>query len=415
MIDAVKAAWALFLGIALIMLGNGLQGSLLSLRASFEGFGTGTIGFVMTGYFVGFLGGSILAPKVLANVGHIRTFAALASLASTSVLAHILWIDPLGWFLMRLVTGFAYAGLYVVAESWLNDRATNETRGQLLSIYMLVMFVGIALGQLLLNVSNPYGYVLFILVSILVSMALIPILLSASPAPEVREPENMALRELYRVSPLGLFGAVATGLAHGAIFSMGAIYAQSRGFSLTEISIFMGVITLGAIVMQWPIGALSDRFDRRIVLTVVTSLAAGVAMLSIPVSNHWPAGLYVLVALFGGLSLPMYSLCIAHTNDHLRPHQMISASSSLVMMGGIGACFGPLGASVLMNLTGPDGFFWALAGAHGSISIFACYRMFRREAVPLEQQGTYVTIPPRATPMAAALTEVTLPAPDADD
>jgi len=406
MLNAMKAAWALFLGIALIMLGNGLQGSLLSLRASFEGFDTNTVGLVMTGYFVGFLGGSIVTPKVLLKVGHVRTFAALASLASTAVLAHILWIDPFGWFLMRLVTGFAYAGLYVVAECWLNDRATNETRGQLLSIYMVVMFVGVALGQLLLNVSNPYGHVLFILVSILVSIALIPILLSASPAPEFIEPESMALRELYRVSPLGMFGALATGLAHGAIFSMGAIYAQSRGFNLTEISIFMGVITLGAIIMQWPIGALSDRFDRRLVLTVVTTLAAGVAFLSIPVSNHWPTGLYILVALFGGLSLPMYSLCIAHTNDHLRPHQMVSASSSLVMMGGIGACFGPLGASFLMNSLGPDGFFWALSGAHGSISVFACYRMLRRAAVPMDQQGAYVTIPPRATPMATAMTEI---------
>ena len=405
MITAVKAAWALFLGLALIMLGNGLQGSLLSLRASLEGFDTATVGAVMTGYFVGFLGGSLIAPKVVVTVGHVRVFAALASLASASVLIHILWVEPIIWFLTRVVTGFAYAGLYVVAESWLNDRATNETRGQLLSVYMVVMFVGSASGQLLLNVADPSSHVLFVLISILVSFALIPILLSASPAPEFQAPSKMKLRNLYQVSPLGVFGALATGLAHGAIFSMGAVYALSKGFSVREISFFMGLVSIGAIIAQWPIGALSDRFDRRLVLTVVTTLAALVAAASVPVSAQWPTGLFVLAAIFGGLSLPMYSLCIAHTNDHLAPDQMVSASSSLVLIGGIGACFGPAGASWMMAQLGSDGFFWALSAAHASVSLFACYRMFRREAVPMDKQGTYVTVPSPSMPMASNLTE----------
>lgn len=403
MFAAVKAAWALFLGIALIMLGNGLQGTLLSLRASLEGFTTATVGAVMTGYYLGFLAGSVLTPKIVGSVGHVRVFAALASLASTSVLVHILLVEPVTWFCMRLVTGFSYAGLYVVAESWLNDRATNETRGQLLSVYMVVMFVGLASGQLLLNVAAPGGFKLFVLVSVLVSIALIPILISAAPAPGFAEPAKMSPRSLFEVSPLGVVGSLATGMAHGALFSMGAVYGQKMGFSFARISIFMGLITAGGILMQWPIGWLSDRFDRRKVLSVVTMLAAIAALLGVTMGHVSQAGVLVLATLFGGLSLPMYSLCIAHTNDHLQTGQMVSASSSLVLVGGIGACAGPFTAATLMSAFGPDGYFLTLAAAHGAVGLFAVYRMLRRDPVPLGEQGLYIAVPPRATPMASRL------------
>ncbi len=405
MYTAVKSAWPLFLGLALIMLGNGLQGSLLSLRATLEGFATNTVGVVMTGYYLGFLAGSTLTPKIVRNVGHIRVFAALASLASTSVLIHILYVEPVSWFAMRVVTGFSYAGLYVVAESWLNERATNETRGQLLSIYMVVLFLGLAAGQLLLNVASPEGFELFVLVSVLVSAAVIPILITATPAPHFSEPAKMSLRQLYRVSPLGVMGAVATGLAHGAIFGMGAVYGRNMGFSIAQISIFMGLLTLGGILFQWPVGWLSDQFDRRKVLTAVTILAALTACISIPVAHTSHVGLFVLATVLGGLSLPMYSLCIAHTNDHLEPAQMVSASSSLILVGGIGACFGPFTASGLMSVLGNDGFFWALAGAHAAIGVFALYRMTRRGSVPVEKQGHYLNVPPRATLMVSPLTQ----------
>ena len=405
MTGAIRSAWVLFLGLGLIMLGNGLQGSLLSLRASLEGFTTATVGAVMTGYYVGFLAGSLIAPKILGNVGHVRVFAALASLASTAVLMHVLFVEPITWFAMRVVTGFAYAGLYVVAESWLNDRATNETRGQLLSVYMVVMGVGLAGGQLLLNLASPAGFELFILVSILVSVALIPMLISASPAPQLTEPGKMSLRRLYEVSPLGVCGAAATGFAHGAFFSMGAVYAQKMGFSVTQISWFMGLMIVGGVLLQWPIGWLSDRFDRRKILTLVTVGAALVAVAAIPVSQISHLSLLVLASIFGGLSLPMYSLCIAHTNDHLDQTHIVAASSGLVFIGGLGACIGPFSAAWLMSIAGPHGFFWALAAAHGSIGLFALYRMIAADPVPLEEQSHYVTVPPRATAMASPLTE----------
>ena len=224
MFHVVASAWALFLGMGLLMLGNGLQASLLGIRAGAEGFGTGATGLVMTCYYLGFLAGSILTPKVVKNVGHVRVFSALASLASVAALVHSVFLDPFTWGAMRFVTGFAYAGLYVVAESWLNDRATNETRGSLLSVYMVVLFGGLAGGQLLLNVADPGGFLLFVLASVLVSLALVPISLTAGPAPEFDAPTPVGLLELYRVSPLGVAGAMGTGLAHGVLFGMGAVY-----------------------------------------------------------------------------------------------------------------------------------------------------------------------------------------------
>ncbi len=280
MVQVVLSAWALLLGMGMLMLGNGLQGSLLGLRAISEGFGTTVTGLVMTGYFVGFLAGSTLAPRIVMNVGHVRVFSALASLASVAILIHVAAVEPLTWAAMRFMTGFAYAGLYVVAESWLNDRADNETRGQLLSVYMVVMFSGLALGQLLLNAADPGGFFLFLLTSVMISLAMVPIALTAGPAPAFEATEKISIRQLYRLSPLGVMGAAATGMAHGTLFALGAVYGDRIGLSIAEISLLMGITVVGGIVAQWPIGRLSDRFDRRRVLTAVALLAAIFALLA---------------------------------------------------------------------------------------------------------------------------------------
>ncbi len=408
MAGVVTTSWALFLGIALIMLGNGLHGSLLGVRASLEGFPTAVTGFVMSAYFVGFLAGSTLVPRLVRRVGHIRVFAALASLASVAVLVHAVYVTPPTWGAMRLLTGFSYAGLYVVAESWLNDRATNETRGRLLSIYMLVMLIGMGAGQLLLNLAHPGGFELFILVSVLVSLALVPILLTAAPAPEFRTPSPVSLRQLYRISPLGVVGALGTGMAQGGLVGMGAVFAKEAGLSLAEVSMFMAAAFLGGALLQWPIGRLSDRFDRRRVLTVVTFSAAVCALAATVVAGPFaeiapPWILYLLIGLFGGMNMPMYSLTIAHTNDYLMPSQMVAASGSLVLVGGIGAAFGPVTLAGMMSGVGPTGFFWGLGLLHAAIGFFALYRMSRRAARPVEEQGTFVAVPPRASPVAAYL------------
>ena len=242
MLRKILPIWALFIGIAMITLGNGLQGTLLGVRASIEGFPTTTTGLVMSCYYAGFLLGSIYTPRFVMKVGHIRVFAALASLASAAVLIHSLFLDPLIWGLARLVAGTSFAGMFVVAESWLNGQSTNEIRGKILSIYMIIQYGGFIGGQFLLNLSSPEGYSLFILISIMLSFALVPILITAVPAPVFEEPEHVGLRDLWKISPLGVFAGMNVGIAHGAIWGMGAVFAQNSGRTVTETSIFMATI-----------------------------------------------------------------------------------------------------------------------------------------------------------------------------
>ena len=403
MLAAVASCWALLLGITLLLLGSGLQGSLLGIRASLEGFPTLITGLIMSGYYAGFVVGSIVTPRLVARVGHVRVFAALAALASTAVLVHAVVIEPATWAALRLATGFCYAGLYVVTESWLNVRATNAMRGQLLGIYVALCLIGMALGQLLLNLADPGGVELFILVSALVSVGVVPMLLSTGPAPAYDAPVKVDLRRLLTISPLGVLGLAGTSMVHGAFFGMGAVYAAEAGFSVREISLFIAAMLVGGIVLQWPIGWLSDAFDRRKVITLVTLLAAAFALAAGVSSGGSEAGLLVTVALFGGMALPMYSLCLAHANDYLAPEEMVQASGSLILMASLGAALGPASVAAAMAVLGPEGFFWWLALIHGAIGAFALYRMTRRAAPAPEAQGAFVALPPRATPAASAL------------
>ena len=219
MFRVIASAWALLLGTGMLMLGNGLQNSLLGVRASLEGFETTTTGVIMSGYYVGFLAGSTLTPKIVKNVGHVRVFSALASLASAAVLLHAVFVNPVSWIGMRMITGFCYAGIYVVSESWLNQRATNETRGQLLSVYMVVLLGDMAVGQFLLNLAPPDGFVLFVVASVLISLAMVPIALTAGSAPAFEAPSRVSPWQLYKLSPLGMVGACLVGMAHGTLLS----------------------------------------------------------------------------------------------------------------------------------------------------------------------------------------------------
>ena len=404
MLAAISSSWALLLGIALIMLGNGLQSTLLGVRATLEGFGTGITGLVMTGYFVGFLAGSVVVPRLLANVGHIRVFAALASLASGAALLHTVFVSPVSWFLIRVAAGFCFAGLYVVAESWINDAATNKTRGQLLSIYMIMVLGGTGGGQLLLNLYDPRGYELFVLVSVLVSFALIPITLSVGRAPAFETPESIGTRALFRASPLGVAGAFLIGIAHSALYSMGPVYGTKIGLAVDRISLFIAVALFGGLILQWPIGWLSDRFDRRRVIVAVAWIATGAAVGAGVGGLESYAVLIASTALLGGMSMPLYSLCGAHTNDHLTPRQIVAASATLVLVGGLGLTMGPLLAAVLMYLAGPGGLFWLIAVVHGCIGAYGLFRMVRRDPVPLDEQRTYDPVSLRTSPIVHAAT-----------
>lgn len=377
--NTAAATWALFAGITLMMLGNGLQGALVGLRAETSGFSTGAIGVVMTGYYVGFLAGSRLVSTGLRNVGHIRVFAALASVASSATLVFLLQVSPLTWTVMRFTIGLCMAGLYVVAESWLNDLATNANRGRLLSVYMVTSMGGIALGSFMLNLADPFGFQLFVLASVLISMALVPVSLSTSSAPPARVPAAMSLRELAAIVPTGIAVSLLVGLTHGVLAGMGAAYASRSGLTPAQISLFLGAPMLGSIVFQFPIGALSDRLPRRAMIVAAALAAAGCAA---TLTATAPGSLTALALMFtlGGLSYPLYSLGIAYTNDWIEPEQILGASSALVATNGIGAAFGPLLAATMMSAGGERMYFVTLVITHCAIAGYVLYRIVAHDA-----------------------------------
>jgi len=385
---ALKSSWALLLGFGILMLGDGLQGTLLTVRSDLEGFSATTTGFIMSSFYLGFLSGSILTPRVMVKVGHIRVFAALAALASAAILIHAVFVNIPVWIALRLISGFCFAGLYVVAESWLNDRATNETRGKLLSLYMLATYGGVGVGQLFLNLADPKDFQLYILTSVLISIAVVPLLLSASDSPDFSESISIKLKELYKLSPLGVVSMFIEGLVTATFFALGPLYGQRLGLSIEQISYFMAAAVVGVILFQWPIGALSDKFDRRKVLTIVSFLTTLSAYLCLNLNGETAYELYIGIAIFAGLALPLYSVCIAHTNDNLEPNQMIAASGTLVLIGGIGAIIGPFSIAFAMDQFGNDAFFWCMGSAHLLTALFALYRMAKRPAKALQEQGS---------------------------
>ena len=369
--STLRSTWALFLGVALMMLGVGLQGTLLGVRATIEGFPTVVTGIIMSAYFAGFVGGSLLTPVMVGRVGHIRVFAALASTASVVALVHGVLVIPWVWMLMRLLSGFCMAGLYIVAESWINDRATNESRGKLLSLYMVISLGSFGLGQFLLNVADPAGVRLFLLASALVSLAVLPIALTTGSAPAHAEPQAMGIRTLWAVSPLGLVGVMTEGLAAAAFYGMGAVYAREQGMDEFNVSLFMASATFGGMLLQWPIGHMSDRFDRRSIIGAI-SVAGSLAAVAAVFTSGIPQ--LLAVALLGGTMMPLYSLSVAHTNDYLQPAQMVAASSSMILMSGMAAIGGPLLASMWMQYVGISGFFWFISSGMLLVGIFAAYR-----------------------------------------
>lgn len=384
--------WSLFLGFAIICLAHGLQGTLIGVRAVLEGFSFISTGVIIAGYYFGFLGGSIAIPLFIKRVGHIRVFAALASLASIAILLHSLFLNPILWFLIRMLTGFSIAGIYIIMESWLNDKSTNTTRGKLLSFYFIITFSFVGIGQLLLNLSDPAKMNLFILVSILLSISLLPILLSASAAPGFSNPKRVSFKELYIISPLGFFGAFITGLAHSAVFGLGAVYAVAKGFDTFNISVFMLIITIFGALFQWPVGTLSDRFDRRIMLIGVTLIASALSVFIVVTSYLSLILFFIIVALYSGMSLPMYSLVVAHINDFIQSDEIVGVSAALQFIVGIGAIIGPISASLFMSILGADGFFVYLFLTHLSLGLFGIYRMSKR-AKPDNLESQYVPLP----------------------
>jgi MFS family permease len=413
----LKNSWALFLGMGALMLAYGFQGSLLGVRAVKEEFSLTATGFMMSGYFVGYFIGAKTIPQIISRVGHIRVFAAFASIASLVVLIHAVYVSPFVWFLLRVLTGISMVSIYTVAESWLNDRASNKNRGSVLSVYMVILYGAMGLGMFLLNFSDPLNFQPFILISVITSAALIPILLTKRKAPTFKKISKMSLQEVFISSPFGMVSSFFYGTIQSALFTLLAVYATTMNFSIFQISLVTFLLAISGAISQWPIGKLSDMFDRRKVIIIVTFAAAFFAFCAILSSRqmYLPGELatskfwfYVFLILFSFCSLPMFSLILAHTNDFIPKEKFVAAGASLQFTFGMGAMGGPFLCSIFMGMVGPNGFFIFLLFFHSLIGVYGIYRSRVRPVVE-NPDSQFVAMPQSITPAGIELNPSTEP------
>ena len=386
--NVIRTTWPLFLGILFIGLGNGLQGTLSSWRADFEGFSVLTTGLIMSGYFIGQLVSSIVAPKQIKKTGQIRTYAAYASIASTAILIQILFIEPPVWFVARFLSGFCIAGIMIIVEGWLNSISSNENRGQIFSIHMIVVWTGLALGQGLFAVDDPSGVSLFLLASILLSVSLIPILLTEIKAPESDVQESLGLRALWKASPAGVATIGLSGLASAGFFGVGTIYAVKAGLSVSETALFMTLFIGFGAASQWPLGWLSDKIDRRKVILLCCSIVVGICIL-LALFDFSKGIFLILNGLIGATTLPLYSLGVAQTNDRLKPSQMVSASGTIIFVYSFFAALGPFSMSYFLDLFDSFGFLLYLSIVHLVIALIVFVMMFINEDVDESDQADF--------------------------
>jgi len=402
MFTVLGNTWALMLGMMLLMVGNGLQGTLIGIRGEIEGFSTIELSIVMSAYFVGFLGASQLVPELIRRVGHVRVFAALASFISAVLIAYPLLTNPIFWSVGRVVIGFCYCGVYITAESWLNNSVDNEKRGQALSLYMIVQMVGIVSAQGVLALGNPNGYSLFIIISILVSISFAPILLSISPAPAFERTKLMTLSRLFTTSPLACVGMFLLGGVFSAQFGMSAVFGAQIGLSLSQISLFVASFYIGAMIFQYPIGWVSDKMDRRLLILLI-SAASATGSASAYFAGGYFFALVFAAFLVGGLTNPLYSLLIAHANDFIEYEDMASAAAGLLFVNGVGAVSGPIIIGYAMNAFGPEIFFVIIALLMATLAIYAGYRMTQRATV--SDTSSYAAVLPNSTGVAVEIAQ----------
>lgn len=373
-------------------LGNGLLTTVIGVRLDAEGLSTQVAGLVFSSYYGGLLLGTIFSRDLIFRVGHIRSFAIFAAISAVTILLQALWVDAVLWAVLRAIAGFSIAALFMIIESWLNMRATNESRGIIFSIYTVTNFFAIGVGQLLLNLYGARGFETFSIVAILVTLALVPVAVTRQAAPTQEHRSALRFRDLYRISPVGIVGSFVAGTLLGPVFGLLPIFARQIGLSLGEISILMTAVVFGGAVLALPLGRYSDRVDRRrvIVLTGVAIVALAVCATILPAANL-PL-LLLEGALLGGFIFSVYPLCVAHTNDFLTPDDAVAASSGLLLAFGVGAMIGPGFASIWMDFGGPYALFLYLGAWSAGLVAFVLYRMRQRATVQPEEKTVFVSI-----------------------
>jgi MFS family permease len=388
-LSAVAPVAALLLSVSLLLTGSGLQGTLLPVRARIEAFSTIDIGVMGSTYFLGFTAGCVLGAYVIRRVGHIRAFTAMVSIAASVALVHALILKPAVWWPLRAVTGFCFAALYMVIESWLNERSTNENRGTIFSIYSIISLTVVSIGQLMIMLHDPAAFPLYCMVAILISLAAVPVALTAARAPAPIDTVRIRLKWLYKNSPVGFAGCLVVGLANGSFWSLGPVFAQQTGTGVSGVALFMSITVIAGALGQAPLGFASDRMDRRKVI-VFTCTAASVAGIGLAIlSPLWVRGVFVFAFLFGAFGFPLYALCVAHTNDHIPPDAYTESASGLLLIYGVGAIIGPMLASAVMHMVGKEGLFGFLALTHAAMAAFAVYRIWRRAPAPEEDRTVF--------------------------
>lgn len=393
---------ALLAGVALLLLGGGLLGTLLAVRGGLEGYSTTVIGLVMSAYFVGFLVGTGIAPILIRRVGHIRAFAIFAAVASTTALIHAIWVDPWVWALLRLLTGIAIVGLYNVIESWLTAQATNESRGGVFAVYMIVNLLALAAGQWLILVAPPTSFELFSLIGILVALSLVPVALTKLGQPDTTLSESVPLGVILRAAPVAAAGGFGSGLVMGAFWGMGPLFAQRIGLDERGVAALMSLTIVGGALLQLPIGRYSDIHDRRRVMGQVAAGAALAAIIGAHALSHWQLSIYATMAVYGGLVFAIYPLCAAHLSDHLDADQLIGGSGWLLLLHGAGAALGPLLAGWFIGVMGAGSLMLYFSILLLPVAWFAGWyaEPRRADAALAEEQSSHFVPMVRTSPMA---------------
>ena len=390
MLSTVSSLSSLFGGVAILLTGMGLMGTMLAVRASVEQFSDGVTGIVMAAYFVGFSVGAFVCPPIIRRVGHIRAFAAMASIASTTAIVHAMVVDPLLWGFLRLLTGACLLGLYMVIESWLNTLAPSETRGRIFAFYMMVTLFALGAGQFLILLGDVTTFINFGVVSVLLSLSLVPIAMTRVREPAPIESPTLSLKLLSRRSPLGVVGAITAGVTTGAFWGVGPLFAHRAGLSEMGIAAFMSAIIFGGALLQWPIGHLSDNRDRRKVLIAVclASAVLAVAMLGALGTSMWL--LFLSAFAYGGFAFTVYGLSVAHVNDQAEPFEILEVTKGLLLLHGLGASVGPVVAGFLMGWLGYQVVLIYVAVIFVLAAFYGLHRIQVREAPPVEDQADYV-------------------------